>query len=51
VSPVDAEGALLQVRNRLKCEITSKFDKDGLPKLKLQEAILVGNYQNQVLNN
>jgi hypothetical protein len=50
LSPINLEGVAYQVANRLKADITSKFDKDGNPKLKLQEAILVGNYQNQVLD-
>lgn len=47
LSPVDQDGNALPVSSRLKIEY-SKADKEG-QKLKLQEAILVGNYQNQVL--
>ncbi|KAJ3051659.1 hypothetical protein HK097_007336 [Rhizophlyctis rosea] len=48
LAPVDFEGNILSVPNRLQIERTAKFDKDGTPKLKLQQAILVGNYQNQI---
>ncbi|KAJ3035830.1 hypothetical protein HDV00_003365 [Rhizophlyctis rosea] len=48
LAPVDFEGNILSVPNRLQIERTAKFDKDGIPKLKLQQAILVGNYQNQI---
>ncbi|KAJ3088343.1 hypothetical protein HK102_008982 [Quaeritorhiza haematococci] len=48
LTPVDFEGTLLTAPNRVQVERSSKFDKDGLPKLKLQEAILVGNFQNQI---
>ncbi|KAI9208764.1 protein SCAI [Polychytrium aggregatum] len=48
LSPVDFEGNVLSVTNRLQLERTLRVDKDGQPKLKLQEAILVGNYQNQI---
>jgi len=33
---------------RLQIERSLRLEKDGTPKLKLQEAILVGNYQNQI---
>lgn len=49
LSPIDFEGNALSAPTRIKSEPTTKLDKDGLPKLKLQEAILVGNYQNQVI--
>jgi hypothetical protein len=48
LAPVDPEGVPFSVPSRLQIERTSKFDKDGQPKLRLQEAILVGNYQNQI---
>lgn len=49
LSLVDEAGNALLAPTRVKTIPSSKVDKDGLPKLKLQEAILVGNYQNQVL--
>jgi len=39
---------MLSVSSRLAIDKTSKLNKDGTPKLKLQEAILVGNHQNQM---
>jgi len=39
---------MLSVSSRLAIDKTSKLNKDGTPKLKLQEAILVCNHQNQV---
>lgn len=56
LTPVDLKGkvALLTIGNllaassRVQIERTTKFDKDGVQKMKLQEAILVGNYQNQI---
>jgi hypothetical protein len=48
LSPIDFEGNALSAPTRVKTAPSSKFDKDGQPKLKLQEALLVGNYQNQV---
>ena len=39
---------MLSVSSRLSIDKTPKLNKDGTPKLKLQEAILVGNHQNQV---
>ncbi|RKO94145.1 hypothetical protein BDK51DRAFT_18963 [Blyttiomyces helicus] len=48
LAPVDFEGNVLSVANRLQIDRTPKFEKDGTQKLKLQEAILVGNYQNQI---
>ncbi|KAJ2993710.1 hypothetical protein HDV02_002113 [Globomyces sp. JEL0801] len=48
LAPVDFEGTPLACLNRLKCDASNKYDKEGLPKLRLQEAILVGNYQNQI---
>ncbi|KAJ3414151.1 hypothetical protein HDV05_007013 [Chytridiales sp. JEL 0842] len=48
LTPVSGEGLPFTLPSRLPIERTTKLDKDGLPKLKLQEAILVGNYQNQI---
>ncbi|KAH6560057.1 hypothetical protein BASA50_003204 [Batrachochytrium salamandrivorans] len=48
LAPVDMEGNILHFPNRIQNQNTLKFDKDGAPKLKLQEAILVGNYANQI---
>ncbi|ORY03197.1 hypothetical protein K493DRAFT_311822 [Basidiobolus meristosporus CBS 931.73] len=45
--PVTPEGAALPFSNRLGLEKVSRSEKDG-PKMKLQEAILVGNCQNQI---
>jgi len=39
---------MLSVSSRLAIDKTSKLNKDGTTKLKLQEAILVGNHQNQM---
>ena len=39
---------MLSVSSRLLFDKTPKLNKDGTLKLKLQEAILVGNHQNQV---
>ncbi|KAI8824112.1 protein SCAI [Fimicolochytrium jonesii] len=47
-TPVDLEGKALLAPTRLQIERTPKFDKDGAARLRLQEAILVGNYQNQI---
>ena len=46
LSPVDLEGNILDVPSRLVSPLENKSKQDG--KLKLQEAILVGNYQNQI---
>ncbi|EGF83974.1 hypothetical protein BATDEDRAFT_34022 [Batrachochytrium dendrobatidis JAM81] len=48
LAPVDMEGNILHFPSRIQNQNTLKFDKDGAPKLKLQEAILVGNYANQI---
>jgi hypothetical protein len=48
LAPVDTDGNPLPAITRLKIDFSPKFDKEGQPKLKLQEAILVGNYQNQI---
>jgi hypothetical protein len=49
LSPLDQDGKILQVPNRLKMESSAKFDDTtGMARLKLQEAILVGNYQSQI---
>ncbi|KAJ3215228.1 hypothetical protein HDU67_000715 [Dinochytrium kinnereticum] len=48
LTPVEADGSPLAIQSRLQLDRTPKFDKDGQPKLKLQEAILVGNYQSQI---
>ncbi|KAK9710050.1 hypothetical protein K7432_008683 [Basidiobolus ranarum] len=45
--PVTPEGTALPFSNRLGLEKTPRLEKDG-PKMKLQEAILVGNCQNQI---
>eukprot|EP00833_Pecoramyces_ruminatium_P017056 jgi/Orpsp1_1/1191088/evm.model.d7180000083411.1 len=45
--PTDLDGHMLSVSSRLSIDKTPKLNKDGTPKLKLQEAILVGNHQNQ----
>lgn len=42
------DGHLLSVPSRLQIDKTAKLNKDGTPRLKLQEAILVGNHQNQI---
>lgn len=34
--------------SRVQIDRAAKFDKDGIPKMKLQETILVGHFQNQV---
>ncbi|KAJ3183275.1 hypothetical protein HDU85_002301 [Gaertneriomyces sp. JEL0708] len=48
-TPVDREGQQpLSVPSRLHNERTPRFAQDGTPRLMLQEAILVGNYQNQI---
>ena len=46
--PHTSEGQHLSVPRRLQIERSPRLDKDGLPRLKLAEAILVGNYQNQI---
>ncbi|KAL6601207.1 hypothetical protein LY90DRAFT_668791 [Neocallimastix californiae] len=46
--PTDLDGHMLSVSSRLLIDKTPKLNKDGTPKLKLQEAILVGNHQNQM---
>lgn len=46
--PTDLDGHMLSVSSRLSIDKTPKLNKDDTPKLKLQEAILVGNHQNQV---
>jgi len=46
--PTDLDGHMLSVSSRLSIDKTPKLNKDGTPKLKLQEAILVGNHQNQM---
>ncbi|PKY38594.1 hypothetical protein RhiirA4_392237 [Rhizophagus irregularis] len=48
LTPISSEGHLLTVARRLQIERSLRHEKDGTPKLKLQEAILVGNYQNQI---
>ncbi|KAI8918066.1 protein SCAI [Entophlyctis helioformis] len=48
LAPVDYASNIVHFPTRLQIQSTLKFDKDGLPKLKLQEAILVGNYANQI---
>jgi len=48
LSPIDFEGNALAAPTRVKVSTKVGLEKDGLPKLKLQEAILVGNYQNQI---
>jgi hypothetical protein len=48
ISPIDENGNILPAPTRVTITPSSKFDKDGTPKIKLQEAILVGNYQNQI---
>ncbi|KAI8813806.1 hypothetical protein BJ742DRAFT_787519 [Cladochytrium replicatum] len=48
LAPADNDGNPLSAPTRLQVERSLKFDKDGQQKLKLQEAILVGNYQNQI---
>ena len=50
LSPVDLQGNVLTVQSRLQHERAAKVDKEAASsRLKLQEAILVGNYQNQVI--
>ncbi|CAG8624928.1 15258_t:CDS:10 [Acaulospora morrowiae] len=46
--PVSPKGHYLPIARRLQIERSPRLEKDGSPKLKLQEAILVGNYQNQI---
>jgi hypothetical protein len=48
IMPVNESGVTLSVPQRLQIDRTPKTEKDGTPKLRLQEAILVGNNQNQV---
>ncbi|KAI8847645.1 hypothetical protein BC829DRAFT_395937 [Chytridium lagenaria] len=48
LTPVESDARPSAVQSRLQLDRTPKFDKDGQPKLKLQEAILVGNYQSQI---
>ncbi|KAJ1554066.1 hypothetical protein HK405_006110, partial [Cladochytrium tenue] len=49
LAPVDADGVPFSTPSRLVGERSSKaVDKDAQPRLRLQEAILVGNYQNQI---
>ncbi|KAJ3219649.1 hypothetical protein HK099_004630 [Clydaea vesicula] len=48
LTPIDLKGNLLSCLSRVQIERTPKFDKDGSPKMKLQESILVGNFQNQI---
>jgi len=45
--PVDANQNPLPIAHRIQVD-KFKVDKDAATKLRLQEAILVGNYQNQV---
>ncbi|KAI8919103.1 protein SCAI [Powellomyces hirtus] len=47
-TPVDLDGNAVLAPTRLQIERTPKFDKDGTARLRLQEAILVGNFQNQI---
>ncbi|CAG8655096.1 4260_t:CDS:10, partial [Dentiscutata heterogama] len=47
LTPRSLEGNFLPIARRLQMERSPRLEKDGTPKLKLQEAILVGNYQNQ----
>ncbi|KAJ3154060.1 hypothetical protein HDU86_004985 [Geranomyces michiganensis] len=47
-TPVDLDGNAVVAPTRLQVERTAKTDKDGGVRLKLQEAILVGNFQNQI---
>nr|KAJ3420695.1 hypothetical protein HK105_005369 [Polyrhizophydium stewartii] len=48
LAPLDFDGSILHFPSRIQLQNTLKFDKDGAPKLKLQEAILVGNHSNQI---
>lgn len=48
VVPRNDSGSLLVAPQRLQIDRTPRTEKDGSPKLRLQEAILVGNHQNQV---
>ncbi|RIB10065.1 protein SCAI [Gigaspora rosea] len=47
LTPRSPEGQFLPIARRLQIERSPRLEKDGSPRLKLQEAILVGNYQNQ----
>ncbi|CAG8658022.1 12187_t:CDS:10, partial [Racocetra persica] len=47
LTPLSPEGHFLPIARRLQIERSPRLEKDGTPRLKLQEAILVGNYQNQ----
>ncbi|CAG8819045.1 43683_t:CDS:10 [Gigaspora margarita] len=47
LTPRSLEGQFLPIARRLQIERSPRLEKDGSLKLKLQEAILVGNYQNQ----
>ncbi|CAG8582397.1 7270_t:CDS:10 [Cetraspora pellucida] len=47
LTPLSPEGDFLPIARRLQIERSPRLEKDGTPRLKLQEAILVGNYQNQ----
>jgi hypothetical protein len=48
VVPLSTEGNPHRIVPRLKIERTPRLEKDGSVRVKLQNAILVGNYQNQV---
>jgi Protein SCAI len=45
---LDENDQVLDTCTRIKRAPSAKIDKDGIAKMKLQEAILVGNYQNQI---
>lgn len=46
--PINADKKPVQVAHRLPAYAKSSKDKQTTPKLRLQEAILVGNYQHQI---
>ncbi|KAG2178373.1 hypothetical protein INT44_001525 [Umbelopsis vinacea] len=46
--PINADKKPVQVAHRLPAHVKSSKDKQTTPKLRLQEAILVGNYQHQI---
>lgn len=48
ILPLNEAGGVHTAPQRLQIDRTPKTEKDGTPKLRLQEAILVGNNQNQV---
>ena len=48
LTPMDLKGNLLPSVSRIQIDRSAKFEKDGSTRLKLSEAILIGNLQNQI---